>query len=182
MYLTAPEIVGFRLTGRLPEGVTATDLVLTVTQMLRNVGVVGKFVEFFGPSLDELAMIDRATIANMAPESGAPAALFPIDAETLAYLRLTGRAESHVQLVEAYARAQGMFRAPAGPEPVFDQVVALDLATVEPSVAGPRRPQDRWPLAAGSEDLSPTDCGGGALRRPSPGANGLPPGGSAGAP
>ena len=156
MYLTAPEIVGMRLTGELPEGVTATDLVLTVTQILRKLGVVGKFVEFFGAGLDELALPDRATIANMSPEYGATAALFPIDAETLAYLRLTGRAESHVQLVEAYARAQGMFRAPAGPEPVFDQVVALDLATVEPSVAGPRRPQDRVPLAAVPENFHRT--------------------------
>ena len=156
MYLTAPEVVGFRLTGKLPEGVTATDLVLTVTQILRKVGVVGKFVEFFGPSLDALALPDRATIANMSPEYGATAALFPIDAETLAYLRLTGRSESHVQLVEAYARAQGLFRLPAGPEPVFDQIVELDLATVEPSVAGPRRPQDRVPLAAVPENFHRT--------------------------
>ncbi len=153
MYLTAPEVIGFRLTGRLPEGVTATDLVLTVTQVLRKVGVVGKFVEFFGPSLDALALPDRATIANMSPEYGATAALFPIDAETLAYLRLTGRADSHAQLVEAYARAQGMFRASSGPEPVFDQVVELDLSTVEPSVAGPRRPQDRVPLASVAENF-----------------------------
>src|SRR2546428_13911409 len=159
MSLTAPEIVGFRLTGRTPEGVTATDLVLTVTQMLRNVGVVGKFVEFFGPRVGGLAVPDRATLANMAPEYGATAALFPLDGETLAYLRLTGRAESHVQLVEAYARAQGMFRMPAGPEPVFDQVVELDLATVEPSVAGPRRPQDRVPLAAVAEDFHRTVSG-----------------------
>src|SRR5438876_12285483 len=156
MYLTASGVVGCRLTGKLPEGVTATDLVLTLTQILRNVGVVGKFVEFFGPSLDALALPDRATIANMSPEYGATAALFPIDAETLAYLRLTGRAESHVQLVEAYARAQGMFRAPTGPEPVFDQIVELDLATVEPSVAGPRRPQDRVPLAAVPENFHQT--------------------------
>src|SRR2546428_2469665 len=156
MYLTAPEIVGFRLTGRLPEGVTATDLVLTVTQMLRNVGVVGKFVEFFGPSLDALALPDRTTIANMSPEYGATAALFPIDAETLAYMRLTGRAESHVQLVDAYARAQGIFRTSTDPEPVFDQVVELDLATLEPSVAGPRRPQDRVPLASVPENFRRT--------------------------
>ncbi len=156
MYLTAPEVVGFRLTGRLPEGVTATDLVLTVTQILRKVGVVGKFVEFFGPSLDALALPDRATIANMSPEYGATAALFPVDTETLTYLRLTGRAEPHVQLVEAYARAQGMFRASGGPEPVFDQVVELDLSTVEPSVAGPRRPQDRVPLASVAENFHRT--------------------------
>src|SRR5438876_715921 len=141
MYLTAPEVVGFRLTGKLPEGVTATDLVLTVTQILRKVGVVGKFVEFFGPSLDALALPDRATIANMSPEYGATAALFPIDAETLAYLRLTGRSESHVQLVEAYARAQGLFRLPAGPEPVFDQIVERGLR---------RNPAVKTSLAPGS--------------------------------
>jgi aconitate hydratase len=146
MYLTVPEVVGFRLTGHLKEGVTATDLVLTVTQILRGVGVVDKFVEFFGPSLGALALPDRATISNMAPEYGATAALFPIDGETLTYLRLTGRAESHVQVVEAYARAQGLFHTPTGPEPVFDQVVELDLSTVETSLAGPRRPQDRVPL------------------------------------
>jgi len=156
MYLTRPEVVGVRLTGRLPEGVTATDLVLTVTQLLRKVGVVGKFVEFFGPSLGALALPDRATIANMSPEFGATAALFPIDAGTLAYLRLTGRPESHVQLVEAYTRAQGMFRTPTGPEPLFDQVMELDLTTVEPSVAGPRRPQDRVPLAAVPENFRRT--------------------------
>ncbi len=163
MYLTAPEVIGFRLTGHLREGVTATDLVLTVTQVLRGVGVVGKFVEFFGPSLEALALPDRATIANMAPEYGATAALFPIDAETLAYLRLTGRPEPHVQVVETYARAQGLFHTPAGPEPVFDQVVELDLSTVETSLAGPRRPQDRVPLpqtsrsfrAAFAEQLAP---------------------------
>src|SRR5207247_1393690 len=125
----------------------ATDLVLTVTQILRKVGVVGKFVECFGPSLDALALPDRATIANMSPEYGATAALFPIDAETLAYLRLTGRSESHVQLVAAYARAQGLFRLPAGPEPAFDQIAQLALATalwrlrrsrVAPTPATPR--------------------------------------------
>lgn len=145
-YLTSPEVVGFRLTGQLTQGVTATDLVLTVTQMLRAVGVVDKFVEFFGPSLQVLALPDRATISNMAPEYGATAALFPIDAETLAYLRLTGRPEAQVELVEAYARAQGLFHSAAAPEPVFDHVVELDLSTVETSVAGPRRPQDRVPL------------------------------------
>jgi aconitate hydratase len=145
-YLTTPEVVGFRLTGRLQEGVTATDLVLTVTQLLRTVGVVGKFVEFFGPSVQALALPDRATIANMAPEYGATAALFPIDAETLAYLRLTGRPEAHVRVVDAYARAQGLFHTPTETEPVFDQVVELDLSAVETSLAGPRRPQDRVPL------------------------------------
>ncbi len=146
LYLPPPEVVGVRLSGRLPEGATATDLVLTVTQLLRAVGVVGKFVEFFGPGLDALALPDRATVANMAPEYGATAALFPIDDETLAYLRLTGRPARQVALVEAYARAQRLFRTPAA-EPVFDQVVELDLRTVQPSVAGPRRPQDRVGLA-----------------------------------
>ncbi len=163
-YLTTPEVVGFRLTGRLREGVTATDLVLTVTQLLRTVGVVGKFVEFFGPSVQALALPDRATIANMAPEYGATAALFPIDAETLTYLRLTGRSEAHVRVVEAYAQAQGLFHTPTETEPVFDQVVELDLSAVETSLAGPRRPQDRVPLpqtswsfrAAFAEQLAPS--------------------------
>ena len=146
IYLTRPEVVGVRLIGALADGVTATDLVLTVTQLLRTVGVVGKFVEFFGPSLGALTLPDRATIANMSPEYGATAAMFPIDAETLAYLRLTGRAETKIRLVEAYARAQGMFRTDGAPEPVYDRVVELDLSTVEPSLAGPRRPQDRVPL------------------------------------
>jgi aconitate hydratase len=145
IYLPAPEVVGFRLYGTPPEGVTATDLVLTVTQILRKVGVVDKFVEFFGPSLEHLSLPDRATIANMAPEYGATAALFPIDGETLRYLRLTGRDPEHVAVVERYAKEQGMFWE-ADAEPAFNQVVELDLATVEPSVAGPRRPQDRVPL------------------------------------
>jgi aconitate hydratase len=145
IYLPAPEVVGFRLYGTPPEGVTATDLVLTVTQVLRKVGVVDKFVEFFGPSLHHLSLPDRATIANMAPEYGATAALFPIDGETLRYLRLTGRDPEHVAVVERYAKEQGMFWE-ADAEPAFNQVVELDLATVEPSVAGPRRPQDRVPL------------------------------------
>ncbi|HLE77919.1 MAG TPA: aconitate hydratase AcnA [bacterium] len=146
LYLTLPEVIGFRLTGDLADGVTATDLVLTVTEILRKVGVVNKFVEFFGDSLKYLSLPDRATIANMSPEYGATAALFPIDDETVAYLRLTGRARRQVELVEAYARAQGWFRTAGASEPVYDQVVTLDLSTVEPSVAGPRRPQDRVPL------------------------------------
>ncbi len=145
IYLPAPEVVGFRLFGTPPEGVTATDLVLTVTQILRKVGVVDKFVEFFGPSLNHLSLPDRATIANMAPEYGATAALFPVDEETLRYLRLTGREPDHVALVERYAKEQGLFWE-AGAEPAFNQVVELDLGTLEPSVAGPRRPQDRVPL------------------------------------
>ncbi|MFN3286506.1 MAG: aconitate hydratase AcnA, partial [bacterium] len=145
IYLAAPEVVGFRLYGTPPEGVTATDLVLTVTQILRTVGVVDKFVEFFGPSLHHLPLPDRATIANMAPEYGATAALFPIDDETLRYLRLTGRDPDHVALVERYAKAQGLFWE-ADATPAYNHVVELDLGTLEPSVAGPRRPQDRVPL------------------------------------
>ncbi|MGH2348450.1 MAG: aconitate hydratase AcnA, partial [bacterium] len=146
LYLTLPEVVGFRLTGDLRDGVTATDLVLTVTEILRKVGVVNKFVEFFGDSLKYLTLPDRATIANMSPEYGATAALFPVDDETLAYLRLTGRSDAQVELVDTYARAQGLFRTEGAVEPLFDEIVELDLSTVEASVAGPRRPQDRVPL------------------------------------
>ena len=142
-----PDVVGFRLTGKLREGVTATDLVLTVTEMLRKKGVVGKFVEFCGPGLDNMALEDRATIGNMAPEYGATCGYFPIDAETLRYLAETGREADRVALVEAYARAQGLFRETSTPDPVFSDTLALDLATVEPSVAGPKRPQDRVLLA-----------------------------------
>jgi aconitate hydratase len=138
-----PEVVGFRLTGRLHEGTTATDLVLTVTQMLRAKGVVGKFVEFYGPGLANLPLADRATIANMAPEYGATCGIFPIDAETLHYLRLSGRPERRVQLVDAYAREQGLFRDANTPEAVYSATLELDLASVQPSLAGPRRPQDR---------------------------------------
>ncbi|MGH7637998.1 MAG: aconitate hydratase AcnA [Gemmatimonadaceae bacterium] len=141
-----PEVVGFRLSGKLPPGSTATDLVLTVTQMLRQKKVVGKFVEFFGTGLSGLPLADRATIANMAPEYGATMGFFPVDEETLKYLRLTGRPEHHVQLVEAYCRAQGIFRTDDTPDPVFTDTVQLDLGTVEPSLAGPKRPQDRVPL------------------------------------
>ncbi len=143
-----PDVVGFRLTGSLPDGVTATDLVLTVTQMLRRKGVVGKFVEFFGPGLDQLPLADRATIANMAPEYGATCGFFPIDAATLRYLELTGRDPHRIRLVEAYARAQGLFRDATTPEPRFSDVLALDLSTVQPSLAGPKRPQDRVPLVS----------------------------------
>ena len=138
-----PDVVGFRLTGALPEGSTATDLALVVTQMLRRAGVVGKFVEFFGPGLAELSVATRLTVANMAPEYGATCGFFPVDAGTLDYLRLTGRPEDRVALVEAYARAQGMWVDAATPEPVFTSVVELDLSTVEPCIAGPKRPQDR---------------------------------------
>jgi len=142
-----PLVVGFKLYGQMPEGATATDAVLTVTQMLRKKGVVGKFVEFYGSGLSSLSLADRATIANMAPEYGATIGFFPIDAETLNYLRLSGREEEHVKLVEAYAKAQGMFRTETTPDPVFSDTLELDLSTIEPSLAGPRRPQDRVPLA-----------------------------------
>jgi len=142
-----PEVVGFRMTGKLPEGTTATDLVLTVTQMLRKKGVVGKFVEFFGPGLANLTVEDRATIGNMAPEYGATCGLFPIEADTVSYLRATGRDPARVALVEAYAKAQGMWRSDQSPEPVFTDTLELDLGTVVPSLAGPKRPQDRVALA-----------------------------------
>ncbi len=141
-----PQVVGFRLSGKLPAGATATDLVLTVTQMLRKKGVVGKFVEFFGPGISGLSLPDRATIANMAPEYGATIGFFPVDGETLSYLRFTGRPAAQVEMVEAYCRAQGLFHTPDAPEPVFSDLLSLDLATVEPSLAGPKRPQDRVPL------------------------------------
>ena len=141
--MLVPQVVGFRMTGKLAEGTTATDLVLTVTECLRKTGVVGKFVEFFGPGISELPLADRATIANMAPEYGATCGIFPVDKETLAYLRLTGRPEPHVQLVEAYMRAQGLFHTPDAPEALYSATVSLDLSTVKPSVAGPKRPQDR---------------------------------------
>ncbi len=137
-----PDVVGFRLTGSMPEGVTATDLVLTVTQTLRKAGVVGKFVEFFGSGLDGMSLADRATIANMAPEYGATCGFFPVDDVTLAYMRLTGRDESRIALVEAYCKAQGMWRDPAV-EPVFSMTLELDIGSVLPSIAGPKRPQDR---------------------------------------
>ena len=138
-----PDVIGFRLTGRLPEGATATDLVLTVTQMLRKKGVVGKFVEFFGLGLDNLPLADRATIANMSPEYGATCGFFPVDRVTLDYLRLSGRDEHRIALVEAYCRAQGMWRDATTPDPVFTDTLELDLGTVQPSLAGPKRPQDR---------------------------------------
>jgi aconitate hydratase len=142
-----PEVVGFKLTGKLPAGATATDLVLTVTEMLRRKKVVGKFVEFYGAGLSNLSLADRATIANMAPEYGATMGFFPVDAETLNYLRLSGRSETQIALVEAYAKRQGVFRTDATPDPVFTDTLTLDLASIEPSIAGPRRPQDRIPLS-----------------------------------
>ncbi|MDR6847621.1 aconitate hydratase [Sphingomonas sp. BE270] len=138
-----PEVVGFKLTGTLAEGITATDLVLTVTQMLRAKGVVGRFVEFYGPGLDALSLADRATIANMAPEYGATCGFFPIDDATLTYLRLTGRTDEQIALVEAYAKAQGMWRLADAPDPVFTDTLELDMSNVVPSLAGPKRPQDK---------------------------------------
>jgi aconitate hydratase len=152
LYQPMPHVVGVRLTGELPRGSTATDLVLVVTEMLRRHGVVGAFVEFAGDGVGGLSLADRATISNMSPEFGATATLFPIDDETLAYLRLTGRSTERVDLVERYAKAQGLWREP-GAGPAFDELLTLDLASVEPSVAGPRRPQDRVPLAALRDDF-----------------------------
>jgi aconitate hydratase len=146
LYQPMPIVVGFRLDGALPSGATATDLVLYVTEMLRGHGVVGKFVEFHGPGLTRLPLADRATISNMSPEFGATATLFPVDDETLRYLRMTGRPDEVVARVEAYARAQGMFRTDDAPEPLFSESLSLDLSTVVPSLAGPKRPQDRVPL------------------------------------
>src|ERR1700730_1766511 len=138
-----PQVLGVRLTGTMLEGATATDLVLTITERLRKHGVVGKFVEFFGSGLEHLTIADRATLGNMCPEYGATIAIFPIDEMTLDYLRLTGRDESRVQLVDAYAKAQGLFRRADAPDPVYSETIELDLGAVEPSLAGPKRPQDR---------------------------------------
>jgi len=142
-----PEVIGFKLTGAMKEGTTATDLVLTVVQMLRAKGVVGKFVEFYGPALDSLSLPDRATLANMAPEYGATCGIFPIDQETINYLKFTSRADDRIALVEAYAKEQGMWRDASSPDPVFTDTLELDISTVEPSLAGPKRPQDRVPLS-----------------------------------
>ena len=144
--LLSPQVVGFRLYGQLPEGTTATDLVLTITQRLREKGVVGKFVEFYGSGISSLSLADRATIGNMSPEYGATCALFPIDLETSNYLRLTARRPEQIELVETYAKAQGWFHTPDSPEPEYSETLELDLGTVEPSLAGPKRPQDRIPL------------------------------------
>ncbi|HEX9187018.1 MAG TPA: aconitate hydratase AcnA [Vicinamibacteria bacterium] len=153
LYMVTPQVVGFRLAGRLREGTTATDLVLTVTQMLRKRGVVEKFVEFYGPGLAEMSLADRATIANMAPEYGATCGFFPVDDETLAYLRKTGRSPAEVDLVERYSKEQGLFRTAETPDPVFTDTLDLDLSTVEPSLAGPKRPHDRVPLSAMKESF-----------------------------
>jgi aconitate hydratase len=146
-----PQVIGFRLDGELPDGGTATDLVLTVTEMLREHGVVAKFVEFFGPGLSTLGLADRATIGNMSPEFGSTCAIFPVDAETLRYLELTGRSTEAIELVDAYAREQGMFHDADSEDPVFSATLELDLGDVEPSIAGPKRPQDRVPLAQAKE-------------------------------
>ncbi len=146
-YLLAPDVIGFKLKGKLSEGVTATDLVLTVTEILRKKGVVNKFVEFCGEGLSQMALPDRATVANMAPEYGATMGFFPVDAETLRYLRMSGRTEEEVDRVERYAKAQGLFRTDQTPDPEFTDAVELDLGSVEPSLAGPKRPQDRVPLS-----------------------------------
>ena len=138
--MLVPQVVGFKLTGKLREGATATDLVLTVTEMLRKLGVVGKFVEFYGSGIAELPLADRATIGNMAPEYGATCGIFPVDAETLRYLRLTGRSDEQIALVEAYYKEQGLFHAPGAPEAEYSATIELDLSTVQPSVAGPKRP------------------------------------------
>src|ERR1700739_3347880 len=146
-----PEVVGFKLKGSLKEGVTATDLVLTVTQMLRKQGVVGKFVEFFGPGLDHLSVADKATIGNMAPEYGATCGFFPVDAATIDYLKTSGRKSDRVALVAAYAKAQGLFRTAKSPNPVFTATLTLDLGAVVPSMAGPKRPEGRVALPVVAE-------------------------------
>ena len=151
-----PEVVGFKLTGNLKEGTTATDLVLRVVEMLREKGVVGKFVEFFGSALDELALADKATIANMAPEYGATCGFFPVDAECLKYMELTGRDGDTIQLVEAYAKEQGLWRDAATAEPAFTDTLELDISTVEPAVSGPKRPQDRIALSAAAQGFADT--------------------------
>jgi aconitate hydratase 1 len=162
-----PEVVGFKLTGKINEGITATDLVLTVTEMLRKKGVVGKFVEFFGPGLDYLSLEDQATIANMAPEYGATCGYFPVDADTLKYLATTGRDPERVALVEAYSKAQGMFRTTDTPDPVFTSTVELDLSTVVPSLSGPKRPQDRVALTDVSRSFAQAlpELSGGRIER-----------------
>ncbi|PPR66530.1 MAG: Aconitate hydratase A, partial [Alphaproteobacteria bacterium MarineAlpha3_Bin1] len=157
-----PEVIGFKLTGKMQEGILATDLVLRVVQMLRNKGVVGKFVEFFGPGLEQLSLPDQATLANMAPEYGATCGFFPIDAGTIKYLELTARSQETIQLVEAYAKAQGLWRDADTPDPQFTDTIELDMATVVPAIAGPKRPQDRIDLTDSSEAFTDalSDIGG----------------------
>ncbi len=165
LYFLLPEVIGVKLTGKLPEGSSATDLALTITEMLRKKGVVGKYVEYFGPGVSTLSLADRATVANMAPEYGATIGFFPVDEEALRYLHMTGREEEQINLVREYYQAQGMFRTNESPDPVFSDTVELDLSTVSPSLAGPRRPQDRIELKvmkkAWNETLrKPIDEGG----------------------
>ncbi len=165
LYFVMPEVIGFKLTGKLAEGATATDLALTVTQMLRKKGVVGKFVEFFGPGLSNISLADRATVANMAPEYGATIGFFPIDEEALNYMRLTGREEAQIELVRDYYKAQDMFRTDATPDPVFTDILELDLSSIVPSLAGPKRPQDRVELTNMKQNFNdairnPIDKGG----------------------
>ena len=163
LIMLIPEVIGFKLHGRLPEGATATDLVLTIVQMLRAKGVVEKFVEFYGPGLSSLALADRATIGNMAPEYGATVGFFPVDDETLSYLKLSNRSPELISLVEAYCKEQGLFRTDETPDPVFTDTLDLDLSEVEPSLAGPRRPQDRVPLRGVKQSFAealPTMKGG----------------------
>src|SRR5579862_4733634 len=145
IFMVTPQVVGFKLHGKLPEGATATDLVLVITQLLRAHGVVEKFVEFYGPGLASMSVADRATIANMAPEYGATMGFFPVDEQTLAYMRLTGREENHIDLVERYCKEPGLWRKSSS-EPLFSEVLELDLGEVKPSLAGPKRPQDRVEL------------------------------------
>ncbi len=147
IYMLIPDVVGIKLTGMLPPGVTATDLVLRITELCRNFGVVGKFVEFYGPGLANLSIPDRATISNMAPEQGSTVSYFPVDDETLKYMRLTGRSAEQIELTERYAKEQGLFRTDNSPDPEFTQVMEVDLGTTEPALAGPKRPQDRIPLS-----------------------------------
>lgn len=165
LYFVTPEVIGFKLTGSLAEGATATDLALTVTELLRKKGVVGKFVEFYGPGLANISLADRATVANMAPEYGATIGFFPVDDETVAYLRNTGRSDEQVELVENYYKAQNMFRTADTPDPEFSDVIELDLASVVPSLAGPKRPQDRIELTSMKQNFNdiirtPIDKGG----------------------
>ncbi|WP_085523812.1 aconitate hydratase AcnA [Tuberibacillus sp. Marseille-P3662] len=155
-YVPVPDVIGVRLTGQLPEGTTATDLALNVTQLLRSEKVVGKFVEFFGPGMPQMSLADRATISNMSPENGATATFFPVDEETLNYMRLTGRSEEQVKLVEEYCKANGMFYTPEAKEPQFSQVLELDLSTVQPSLSGPKRPQDLILLSDMKDEFNKT--------------------------
>ncbi|HEV2878693.1 MAG TPA: aconitate hydratase AcnA, partial [Candidatus Eremiobacteraceae bacterium] len=169
--MLVPEVIGFRLTGKLPEGATATDLVLTVAEILRKRGVVNRFVEFFGSGLSNLSVADRATIGNMSPEYGSTVAIFPIDELTLDYLKLTGRSKERIDLVRAYAKVQGLFRTDQSPDPLFTDILELDLNTVEPSLAGPKRPQDRVPLriakSSFEEALRAFEQGRGPVKTPS---------------